>query len=286
MNTLKLVLIWILVVASSAIAATNEPDIVLTPILGNCENGYGKAVWDKGMSADMPLGIIYEGYFKNKLPDSFGQLSHPEHDFVVVAEFKDGKQSGFGIILESNKLIYAGMMNDFDFSNELHITTDRDGGYSLTREGEVTHLLPDGGLERNQIYRITPTTDTNAVTGIYIPNDLDACFVELNTMLTPEFIEEIKQGSEEDMNRFHHGFGMWMRNNWSLWGGSTLSKWFNEKGIHHPDDMSGIIFDSFWRHLNNKPIKLEEQIKVYQEYWTLFDKQLEKQEESNNKAIE
>jgi len=31
--------------------------------------------------------------------------------------------------------------------------------------------------------------------------------------------------------------------------------------------MSGIILDSFWRQLNGKPIKLDEQIKHYQDYW-------------------
>ena len=64
-----------------------------------------------------------------------------------------------------------------------------------------------------------------------------------------------------------------MRNNWALWKGSELSRWFNEKGIHHPDDMSGIIFDSFWRHLNNQPLKLEEQIKYYQDYWKKADEE-------------
>ena len=60
---------------------------------------------------------------------------------------------------------------------------------------------------------------------------------------------------------------MWMRNNWRLWGGSRLSKYFNELEINHPDDMSGIILVSYHRHINNKDIKLQEQIKYYQDYW-------------------
>lgn len=31
--------------------------------------------------------------------------------------------------------------------------------------------------------------------------------------------------------------------------------------------MSGIILDSYARHLKDEPIKLEEQIKYYQDYW-------------------
>ena len=77
----------------------------------------------------------------------------------------------------------------------------------------------------------------------------------------------MRVGTEDDMTQYHMGLGMWMRNNWGLWGGSRLAAWFNAQGINHPDDMSGIILDSFWRYLNGKPIKLDEQVKYYQGYW-------------------
>lgn len=69
------------------------------------------------------------------------------------------------------------------------------------------------------------------------------------------------------MVRYHHGLGMWMRNEWGLWGGSRLAAYFNGIGIYHPDDMSAIILDSYWRKLHGKPIDLESQVKRYQEYW-------------------
>lgn len=102
---------------------------------------------------------------------------------------------------------------------------------------------------------------------VYIPKDLDDCFVELRRILPEKTVEQMKNGPEKDMVGYHHGLGRWLRNNWGLWKGSRLSKWFNDKGIQHPDDMSGIILDSFWRHLNGQPIKLDEQIKHYQDYW-------------------
>lgn len=101
----------------------------------------------------------------------------------------------------------------------------------------------------------------------YIPKDLDDCFVQLKELLKPEDIEKMKGGAEDDMIEYHFGLGMWMRNNWGLWGGSRLAEWFNARGVQHPDDMSGIILDSFWRHLNEKPVKLDEQVKYYQDYW-------------------
>jgi hypothetical protein len=67
---------------------------------------------------------------------------------------------------------------------------------------------------------------------------------------------------------YHMGLGMWMRNNWGLWKENTkLWQFFNQKGIFHADDMSGIIFESFWRYLNNKPINLNEQVSYYIKYW-------------------
>lgn len=102
---------------------------------------------------------------------------------------------------------------------------------------------------------------------IYIPKDLDDCFAELEKILKPEDIKKMKEGTENDMIQYHFGLGMWIRNNWGLRGESHLAKWFNAQGIKHPDDMSGIILDSFWRHLNSKPIKLNEQVKYYQDYW-------------------
>jgi hypothetical protein len=112
----------------------------------------------------------------------------------------------------------------------------------------------------------------------YIPKDLDDCFLQLKKILKPEELEKMKRGTEEDMGRYHFGLGMWMRNNWGLWKGGRLATWFNAKGIHHPDDMSGIILDSYWRHLNSKPIELDKQIKYYQDYWkkVRIDEQREK----------
>lgn len=58
-----------------------------------------------------------------------------------------------------------------------------------------------------------------------------------------------------------------MRNNWSLWGDSGLSKWFKSIGIFHADDMSSIILDSLVRSLKDEPIDLDGQVKFYQDYW-------------------
>ena len=110
----------------------------------------------------------------------------------------------------------------------------------------------------------------------YTPEDLYDAINHLKKLLKPEKIKAMKQGSEKDMIQYHFGLGIWMRNNWGLWGGSKLSEWFNSIGIHHPDDMSGIILDSLWRDLNDQPLHLREQVEYYKAYW----KQAEESHES------
>ncbi|MDD4182857.1 MAG: hypothetical protein PHT53_03445 [Candidatus Omnitrophica bacterium] len=125
----------------------------------------------------------------------------------------------------------------------------------------------DARAQEGEKYKIKPSEDKSSPAGIYIPENLNDCFTELKRMLSPELIKEMQAGAEADMAKYHHGLGMWIRNNWGLWSGSRLKTYFNNLEVRHPDDMSSIILDSLWRTLNNKPIKLEEQIKYYQDYW-------------------
>lgn len=125
-------------------------------------------------------------------------------------------------------------------------------------------------------YKISPSIDKESSTGVYIPKDLEDSFKELIAMLHPSLVEEMKSNSEEDMIKYHHGLGIWIRNNWGLWSKSRLTEYFNGIGIFHPDDMSGIIIDSFWRYLNNKPIRLEEQVKSYKEVWETTNREKKK----------
>jgi hypothetical protein len=118
---------------------------------------------------------------------------------------------------------------------------------------------------------------TDSLRGVYIPKDLDDCFQQIDGFWDDSTKTQVKQWTEDEFSgRVHHGFGTWMRNNWQLWAGSRLSKYFNNLGVYHPDDMSGIILDSYHRHLTGKEVKLEEQIKVYQEYWKKANEQKKK----------
>jgi hypothetical protein len=66
--------------------------------------------------------------------------------------------------------------------------------------------------------------------------------------------------------------GLWIRNNWGLWNGSALAKYFKGMGINHPDDMSAIILSSYWAKLRNEDYDLGAAIKMFKNYWAQTSK--------------
>lgn len=100
-----------------------------------------------------------------------------------------------------------------------------------------------------------------------IPTTMEEAFTALDAMLSDEDKEQIRSDRECEMIRLHFGLGMWMRNNWGLWQGSALADLLTEEGIHHPDDMSGVILDSYWRYLNDLPIELEVQAERLRQFY-------------------
>jgi len=100
-----------------------------------------------------------------------------------------------------------------------------------------------------------------------VPGTIEECFAELEKLLDEEELEEFKKAEESELALYHFGLGMWIRNNWGLWLDSPLAQYFKSIGVQHPDDMSAIILTSFHRHLNGKDLRLDEQVKYYQEYW-------------------
>lgn len=74
---------------------------------------------------------------------------------------------------------------------------------------------------------------------------------------------------EEVRARLHHSFGRNIRNDLGLWQPvkTPIVEYFNSIGIEHPDDMSAIIFTACVRYLRREPMKLDEQIKFYVDYW-------------------
>jgi len=112
-------------------------------------------------------------------------------------------------------------------------------------------------IEEREAYKNRIVADS--INGLYIPKNLEECFLELDKLLKPKDIEAIK--NLKDRNEtilYHHGFGTWLRNNWGLWGGSRLQQYLIAKGLSHPDNMSATILEFYYDWLNGQHEKWKE----------------------------
>ena len=94
--------------------------------------------------------------------------------------------------------------------------------------------------------------EMDSINGVYIPKDIEDCCVQRDKILSDKDKEYIKGlPKKDDTIDLHFSLGMWIRNNWGLWGGS-LQIYFLKKRINHPDDMSGKILEAYYDWLNKK----------------------------------
>lgn len=108
--------------------------------------------------------------------------------------------------------------------------------------------------------------------GTYIPKDLEECFVELDKMLPDSTKESMQILTEDEFTAdMHMTQGLWIRNNWGLRNGSRLSAYFYDLGVYNADDMTGIIFTSYYRNSTGAEINLEKQVAYYQNYWKVVE---------------
>lgn len=96
------------------------------------------------------------------------------------------------------------------------------------------------------------------------PTEYETAIDCLETHLTPESLTTLK---EEGAVMAHFGLGMWIRNNWGLWGGGPLGQSLNKMGFVHPDDMSSEILAGLVARLRGEEYDLEARIAYYRSYW-------------------
>lgn len=68
------------------------------------------------------------------------------------------------------------------------------------------------------------------------PLTLDDAVRHLQKIQSDSLKQRIAAQTEEFTAQAHFGLGMWMRNQWGLWRGGPLAKYFHQLGIYHPDD--------------------------------------------------
>lgn len=118
--------------------------------------------------------------------------------------------------------------------------------------------------------------EINKSLSAYKPVDLEDAIHHLEKIHPDSIKQKIRAMTEKDFTtNMHQTLGIWIRNNWDLWKGGSLSRYFNSLNIFHPDDMSGIILTCYYRQLQGKEWEVEKQLKYYQDYWEAMKKKMQ-----------
>ena len=99
-----------------------------------------------------------------------------------------------------------------------------------------------------------------------LPRTLEESVQVLERTLPADLQVQMRSGSENDMIRHWDTVGRGIRNNW-LMGNQPkpLREWFKQQyDVHDAEDISWIILASFWRHVNDRPLDVEGQLRERQ----------------------
>jgi hypothetical protein len=175
------------------------------------------------------------------------------------------------------------------FSNQTNVVLAalrvklKDGQYN-----EDTLLYPfqqeELKIRKEDLVRFT----TDTLRGRYIPKDLDDCFTQLDHFYSDSVKNEFCSMSTREFTSISHlGLGTWMRNNWQLWAGSRLWKYFSTMGVTDPEAISGLILEGYHCKLTGKAFSVDSQVAIIkreaQEYIT--KNELEQKERFDGYAL-
>ncbi len=149
--------------------------------------------------------------------------------------------------------------------------------------GSVVAAALYGGSDLNLLAQ-DEDSETPSIYDTCVPNNLHEAVECLKKHPDQEGIKKFGDTPFDELGLYHMSLGLSIRNAWGLWAGDTaLAKFFFNKGITHPDDMSGIILDSLWLSLNGCEYELEKQIRYYKAWWAASEKA--RQESDDNGYI-
>jgi len=96
-----------------------------------------------------------------------------------------------------------------------------------------------------------------------VVEDIKKCFIEVGNLLSVEDVDEFKSAAKDEVANYHFTIGRLIRNNCGLLEDTLLSRYFIEKNIESPDDMSMVVLECYYLHLNDKEFDLDDLIKRF-----------------------
>lgn len=92
---------------------------------------------------------------------------------------------------------------------------------------------------------------------IFLREILKIC-IDLDKNLNDKQKQEIKNIKYNDLDQLHFGLGLYIRNNYNLWNSQSMISIAAREFHIHPDSISSIICDIFWKQLNKKKITIKD----------------------------
>lgn len=210
--------------------------------------------------------------FENSLAKSLGMAVYPEgknqyktyhFNLSIVVD-----KSGYAVVdkIETSDIIPEDKIKSFIASQKFETASIPAGIDKWRFSGWITLMNKNKkAAKRERQEEIAAEEEAykqrlvaDSINGLYIPKNIEECFIQLNKLLKTKDIETIKNlKNRSETIMYHHGFGTWLRNNWGLWGGSRLQQYLLGKGLNHPDDMSATILEYYydWLHGQNEDWK-------------------------------
>lgn len=82
------------------------------------------------------------------------------------------------------------------------------------------------------------------------PSSVDGAVTAAMAVIEDAELKSIAYLGKEDLASMHFGLGLWIRNNFGLWGGNW--RLMSDCGESHPDSCSGVIIDRLWNRLRSE----------------------------------
>lgn len=102
------------------------------------------------------------------------------------------------------------------------------------------------------------------------PKSIEEAFAEFDKDLIPANRQRFKRAAQSDVGNFGGRESItdtMMADVYYKWNFTPLYKYFEARGITKEREVLGILLDSYWRYLNDKPIDLDTQISTHKAYW-------------------
>lgn len=148
-----------------------------------------------------------------------------------------------------------------------HIAAGRMALHTLFAAFVLVWLVVGCGGNDTQLPEVPSLSKPSTLASEPVPKTLEEALATLQRAGSGEFLAQMRNVDETTPILFHEGLGRWMRNHWGLWDHGPLYRDLERYGLHHPDDMSGVILTSFWRRQHGRPLDIPDQVRRYEEFW-------------------